>query len=70
MFSTDFFHGARVADLKSTVQALQESLPKETPLALVGFSMGGIIAMNYASIFGADSGVTCCVSMSGSLDTR
>eukprot|EP00903_Cladosiphon_okamuranus_P014215 g13207.t1 len=66
----NLFHGARVTDVKSTVKALRRSLPEETPLAMVGYSMGGIIAMNYASIAGADSGVSCCVSMSGSFDVR
>lgn len=68
--STDLFHGARTTDVKSTVQALRRSLPEETPLAMVGYSMGGIIAMNYVSIAGVESGVSCCVSMSGSFDTR
>ena len=56
--------------MNSTVQALRRALPEETALAMVGYSMGGIIAMNYASVAGADSGVSCCVSMSGSFDTR
>ena len=68
--AADLFHGARITDVKSTVQALRRSLPEGTPLAMVGYSMGGIIAMNYASIAGADSGVSCCVSMSGSFDVR
>lgn len=52
------------------MQALRRSLPEQTPLAMIGYSMGGIIAMNYVALSGANSGVSCCVSMAGSLDTR
>ncbi|CAN0430073.1 unnamed protein product, partial [Hapterophycus canaliculatus] len=68
--STGLFHGARISDAGSTVQALRRSLPEQTPIAMVGYSMGGIVAMNYVALSGANSGVSCCVSMAGSLDTR
>lgn len=68
--ATDFFHGARISDVRSTVTALRRSLPEHTPLVVVGYSMGGIIATNYAALTGENSGVSCCVSMSGSFDTR
>ncbi|CAM9152607.1 unnamed protein product [Ectocarpus sp. 12 AP-2014] len=66
----NFFHGARISDVRSTVTALRRSLPEHTPLVMVGYSMGGIIATNYAALTGEKSGVSCCVSMSGSFDTR
>ncbi|CAM9385673.1 unnamed protein product [Pylaiella littoralis] len=66
----NIFHGARISDARSTVRALRRSLPEETPLVMLGYSMGGIIAMNYAAISGENSGLSCCVSMSGSFDTR
>lgn len=67
---TGIFHGARVLDTKATVQALRQALPPDIHLAMVGYSMGAIIAANYAAVTGADSGLSCCVSMSGNLDTR
>lgn len=67
---TDIFHGARISDVRSTVKALKQALADETPLAMVGYSMGGIIGANYAAISGDKSGLRSCVSMSGSFDTR
>lgn len=67
---TGVFHGARVLDAKATVQALRQALPPDIHLSMVGYSMGAIIAANYAAVTGADSGLSCCVSMSGNLDTR
>lgn len=66
----EIFHGARTSDVADTVRTLRLALPAETPLCLVGYSMGAIIAANYVAISGENSGVTCCVSMSGSFDTR
>ncbi|CAM9157366.1 unnamed protein product [Chrysoparadoxa australica] len=64
------FHGARVSDVDTCVKALREALPPETPLCLVGFSMGGIIAANYTCQAGSESLLASAVSISGSFDTR
>lgn len=64
------FHGARTSDVRYSVRVLRKTLPAETPLAMVGYSMGGIVASNYAALSGDNSGLSCCVSMSGSFDSR
>ena len=56
--------------MRYSVRVLRKTLPAETPLAMVGYSMGGIVASNYAALSGDNSGLSCCVSMSGSFDSR
>lgn len=56
--------------MRCSVRVLRKTLPAETPLAMVGYSMGAIVASNYAAISGKNSGLSCCVSMSGSFDSR
>lgn len=68
--TTELFHGARTSDVADVVRTLRLALPPVTPLCMVGYSMGAIIATNYAAISGEKSGLACCVSMSGSFDTR
>jgi len=76
------FHGARTSDVSSTVDALNYALCGKinvdknndsnntmttNNIILVGFSMGGIIASNYASKSKSNSGIAGAVSFSGSL---
>lgn len=56
--------------MRCSVRVLRKTLPAETPLAMVGYSMGAIVASNYAAISGKNSGLSCVVSMSGSFDSR
>ena len=56
--------------MRCSVRVLRKTLPAQTPLAMVGYSMGAIVASNYAAISGKNSGLSCCVSMSGSFDSR
>lgn len=59
------FNGARTGDVASAAAALRESFGDR--VVLVGFSMGGIIAMNYAARSGADSNLVAAVALSGNL---
>lgn len=73
------FHGARTSDVGCAVEALHHALygtsrfrggdNKASPsrIVLVGFSMGGIIAANYAAKSGRDSGLAGAISFSGML---
>ncbi|KAG5191434.1 Alpha/Beta hydrolase protein, partial [Tribonema minus] len=64
------FHGARVSDVDAAVNVLRRALGPATPLALVGFSIGGIIASNYLGVVGARTPLNAAVSLAGSFDTR
>ena len=74
------FHGARTSDVGCTVDALHQALygtsrydtsntSETSKIVLVGFSMGGIIASNYAAKSKEHSGLAGVVSFSGTLST-
>jgi len=71
------FHGARTSDVGCTVDVLHKALygtsrydsDANSKIVLVGFSMGGIIAANYAAKSGKDSGLAGALSFSGCLST-
>ncbi|KAJ8599184.1 hypothetical protein CTAYLR_007518 [Chrysophaeum taylorii] len=59
------FHGARTCDVGAAVDAL--SLSTRQPVVLVGFSMGAILAANYAVKAGSRCPCAATVAISGSL---
>jgi len=73
------FHGARTSDVGCTVDALNYALygtsrfdnnaGANSKIVLVGFSMGGIIAANYAAKSKEHSGLAGAVCFSGCLST-
>ena len=73
------FHGARTSDVGCTMDALHQALYGTSRfdnnangvsnIVLVGFSMGAIIACNYAAKSGDHSGLAGAVSFSGTLST-
>eukprot|EP00928_Gymnodinium_smaydae_P043370 TRINITY_DN29071_c0_g1_i1.p1 TRINITY_DN29071_c0_g1~~TRINITY_DN29071_c0_g1_i1.p1 ORF type:complete len:256 (+),score=36.05 TRINITY_DN29071_c0_g1_i1:681-1448(+) len=73
----DSFTGARTSDVAAAVDVLLHGLsgekrdveggPKKTRIILVGFSMGGIIAANYAAKAQNCSGLAGAVCFSGTL---
>lgn len=72
----DSFHGARTSDVGCAVDALlhalrgestRQSTPIESKIVLVGFSMGGIVAANYAAKSKDRSGLAGAVCFSGTL---
>mmetsp|Transcript_44160 Transcript_44160/g.86638 ORF Transcript_44160/g.86638 Transcript_44160/m.86638 type:complete len:519 (-) Transcript_44160:235-1791(-) len=68
----DSFHGARTSDVGCAVDALSYALSgrkraTNPQIVLVGFSMGGIVAANYATKARTDSGLAGALSFSGSL---
>lgn len=75
MRGDDVFHGARTSDVGCAVDALNKALygtsrfdgDSKSKIVLVGFSMGGIIAANYAAKSGPHSGLAGAVSFSGML---
>ena len=53
------YHSGRTEDLRATIDALHERCPN-SPLSMIGFSMGGNIALKYlgkSEAAGADAGV-------------
>lgn len=75
--SDDTFHGARTSDVGCTVDVLLHALGGErrnndgicskSKIVLVGFSMGGIVAANYAAKAKEQSGLVGALSFSGTL---
>jgi predicted alpha/beta-fold hydrolase len=66
------FSGARISDVHAILALLRGALAElggPIHIGLVGYSMGGIIASNYAAVMGQKSLADSFVSMSGSLDT-
>eukprot|EP00929_Paragymnodinium_shiwhaense_P060560 TRINITY_DN30232_c0_g1_i1.p1 TRINITY_DN30232_c0_g1~~TRINITY_DN30232_c0_g1_i1.p1 ORF type:complete len:539 (+),score=142.52 TRINITY_DN30232_c0_g1_i1:79-1695(+) len=74
----DIFHGARTSDVGAAVDALLYALDGEkrkpagdgapkARITLVGFSMGAIIAANYAAKAKDFSGLAGCVAFSGAI---
>ena len=72
---SESFHGARTSDVSAAVSTLLFGLGGEklnstkpkTQIVLVGFSMGGIIAANYAAKSKEFSGLAGALSFSGTL---
>lgn len=58
-----FFHAGAVEDVEATVTHVRDSLP-ERPVAMVGFSMGGIMTLNWLGASGTGSGVDAAVTVS------
>lgn len=72
------FHGARTSDVGCTIDALHKALygtsrfettKQNSKIVLVGFSMGAIIASNYAAKSGIHSGVAGALAFSGCFST-
>ncbi|ABI57850.1 hydrolase [Alkalilimnicola ehrlichii MLHE-1] len=61
-----FFHAGETGDLQQAVDYIRRRHP-DRPLALVGFSMGGIVALNWLGRTGAEAGVATAVVVSAPL---
>jgi len=58
-----FFHAGETGDLQQTVEHVAKRLPGR-PRAVVGFSMGGIITLNWLAEHGHGAAVTTAVTVS------
>lgn len=58
-----FFHAGETGDLQQSVAHIRRRYPGR-PLALVGFSMGGIVALNWLGRVGAEAGVALALVVS------
>ncbi len=58
-----FFHAGAVEDVEATVTHVRSRLPGR-PVAMVGFSMGGIMALNWLGAAGTGTGVNAAVTAS------
>lgn len=63
--TTSLFSGARTCDVGAAVDVLKMAIDR--PVCVVGFSMGGIIAANYAVRSGKRTTASAVVCVSGSL---
>ena len=59
------FHGGRTSDVGSAVAVLKECFGDR--VALIGISMGGIVAANYAARSGPQSNLVACCAVSATL---
>jgi len=64
------FTGGRISDLHATVQLVRNVVGVGGSVAIVGYSMGGLIAANYAALAPPQSGVVGVVALSASCDLR
>ncbi len=62
------FSGARISDVHTVIEVVKAAGGPDARVALVGFSMGGLIAANHAVRMGADAGVIGTVAYSASAD--
>lgn len=69
LHSDAMFHGARVSDVKQVAFCLRKSLPKNSKICLVGFSLGGIIAANSSVKHDIYKSVDAAVILGGAFNT-
>ncbi|MDN3517620.1 hydrolase [Aquisalimonas lutea] len=58
-----FFHAGAIDDLESTVERVRRAFPAR-PIAVVGFSMGGIVTLNWLGARGDRTGVDHAITVS------
>lgn len=61
-----FFHAGAIEDLESTVQRVRRAFPAR-PIAVVGFSMGGIVTLNWLGTRGSHAGIDQAITVSAPL---